>query len=114
MTISRMKHVELARVEQGLLMLQAVRLEEDNGWKHPIMFTLSVAGEPAAVMGEEAARFFIEQAQQVFVKSYEDEWIRRSPTYAASMAAFRAAAEQRQSTEAEEAPAVSTAQHRFA
>ncbi|TYO65561.1 hypothetical protein FXV83_16655 [Bradyrhizobium hipponense] len=114
MTISRMKHVEVAKVEAGLITFQAVRLEEDNGRKHPMQFNMLVGDEIVARMGEAAARFFIEQASQVFVREYDDEWIRRSPTYAASIAAFRAAAEQRQSHEAEEAPAVSTEQHRFA
>jgi hypothetical protein len=104
MTISRMKAVPLANVEQGLITFRAARLEEDNGKKHPIQFDMLVAGEPVARMGEAAARFFIEQAQQVFVKSYEDEWIRQSPTYAATSAAFRAASEQRQSNEVNNAP----------
>lgn len=104
MSISRMKVVELAKVEKGLVTFQAVRLEEDNGRTHPIQFNMLVGGEPVARMDEAAARFFIEQAQQVFVKSYEDEWVRQSPTYAAASAAFRAAAAQRQSDEVNNAP----------
>jgi hypothetical protein len=104
MTISRMKVVELAKVEKGLVVFQAVRLEEDNGRTHPIQFNMTVCGEPVARMDEATARFFIEQASQVFVKSYDDEWIRNSPTYAASAAAFRAASEQRQSDEVNDAP----------
>jgi hypothetical protein len=104
MTISRMKAVQLANVEVGLITFRAARLEEENGKNHPIQFDMLVAGEPVARMGEAAARFFIEQAQQVFVKSYEDEWIRQSPTYAAASAAFRTASEQRQSDEVNNAP----------
>ena len=112
MKINRMKHVEVAKIEAGSISFQAVRLQEDNGRKHPIQFNMLVGGEVVARMGEAAARFFIEQAQQVYVRKYNDEWI-RSPTYAAAMAAFRAAG-RRQSNEADEAPAVSTERHRFA
>ena len=113
MKINRLRHVEVAKVEAGPISFQAVRLQEDDGRKHPIQFNMLIGGEVVARMGEGAARFFIEQAQQVFAREYDDEWT-RSPTYAAGEASRRAAAERHQSIEADGTPAVSTERHRFA
>lgn len=97
-TITRMKHIEVAKIVAGPVTFQAVRLEEDGGKKHPLQFNMTVAGEPVARMGEEATRFFITAVQQVFARERDDEWT-RSPTYAATEAARRAAAQRRQSAD---------------
>ncbi|WLA44130.1 hypothetical protein QNJ95_22925 [Bradyrhizobium elkanii] len=90
----------------------AKNVDTETGTESKLFFRLTCGEQVLADMGEEAARLFTMQVQQVFVREYDDEWT-RSPTYAAAMAAFRAAG-RRQSNEADEAPAVSTEQHRFA
>jgi hypothetical protein len=90
------KAVEVARLIAGPIKFVAAKnVDTDTGEESKMFFRMKFGEQVLADMGEEAARLFISQVQQTFAREYDDEWIRSSPTYAAVMADFHAAAQRR-------------------
>ncbi|WP_316207359.1 hypothetical protein [Bradyrhizobium sp. SZCCHNR3118] len=66
----------------GPVSFVATKIEEP-GKKPQLKFRMICGDEVLADMGEEAARFFIKQAQETFIGEYDDEWLRMSTVHAA-------------------------------
>ena len=75
--------VEVTRLMAGPVMFVAAKnVDTETGESSKLFFRLTYAGKVLADLGEEAARLFISQVQQTFVREYADEWT-RSTTYSA-------------------------------
>ncbi|WP_316196540.1 hypothetical protein [Bradyrhizobium sp. SZCCHNS3053] len=69
------KHVRV--IVAGPISFVATRVETE-GKESQLQFRMLCGGKVLADMGEEAARFFIRQAQEAMIGEYADEWIRLS------------------------------------
>ncbi len=73
--------VEVTRMVAGpVTFIAAKNVDTETGVSSKLFFKMTYAGKIMADLGEEAARLFINQVQQTFVREYADEWT-RATTY---------------------------------